>query len=205
MGATQTKLKQSANSAKVPTAPTALDALLRGKRKFLAFVEKRVGSRAAAEDILQDAFVRSLERAEQLQELETGERATAWFYRVLRNAVVDYYRHRDVEQRGNQSWAQEWEHAAELAEKFGDSEHHEVCGCFREFVHLLKPEYTRAIEAVELRGKPLKDFAAAEKISLNNAAVRVHRARAALRQHIQRACTVCAEHGCLDCHCKASS
>jgi RNA polymerase sigma-70 factor (ECF subfamily) len=68
---------------------------------------------------------------------------------------------------------------------------------------LLKPEYARAIDAVELAGTPLKEFAAAEKITLNNAAVRVHRARQALREHIQHACAVCAEHGCLDCHCKA--
>lgn len=208
MGATQAKQRQSGKSPASPrqtTAPGALDALLRGKRKFLAFVEKRVGSHAVAEDILQDAFLRSLERVGQLDELATGERATAWFYRVLRNAVVDWYRHRDVEQRGHEAWAADWAHAAELAEKMGDPEHHEVCGCFREFLTLLKPEYTRAIETVELGGVPLKDFAAVEKISLNNAAVRVHRARAALQQHIQRACAVCAEHGCLDCHCKASS
>ena len=120
---------------------------------------------------------------------------------MLRNAVVDYYRHRDVEQRGNEAWAADWERVAEL----GEEEHHEVCGCFREFVHLLKPEYTRAIDAVDLRGVALKDFASAEQITLNNATVRVHRARAALREHIQRACAVCAEHGCLDCHCKAAA
>jgi RNA polymerase sigma-70 factor (ECF subfamily) len=182
------------------TSSATLEALLRGKQKFLAFVEKRVSSRNVAEDILQDAFLRSLEHTGQLAELSTDERATAWFYRVLRNAVVDYYRHRDVEQRGNEAWAVDWTHTADL----GAEEHHEVCGCFREFVHLLKPEYMRAIEAVELRGMPLKKFAADEGITLNNATVRVHRARAALREHIQRACAVCAEHGCLDCHCKAA-
>jgi RNA polymerase sigma-70 factor (ECF subfamily) len=31
----------------------------------------------------------------------------------------------------------------------------------------------------------------------------VHRARKALRQQVEKACGTCAEHGCLDCHCKS--
>jgi len=180
-----------------------MEALLRGKQKFLAFVEKRVGSRAVAEDILQDAFVRSLERASELdRELQTNERATAWFFRVLRNAIVDYYRHQAVEQRVGRQWAQDWERRATALSK---EDEHEVCGCFKEFLGLLKPDYRRAIEAVELRSVSLREFGKAEGISLNNAAVRVHRARQSLRQHIERACNTCAEHGCLDCDCKKMS
>ncbi|MSO20282.1 MAG: sigma-70 family RNA polymerase sigma factor [Acidobacteria bacterium] len=178
--------------------------LLQGKQRFLAFVEKRVGSREVAEDILQDAFVRGMERAgERGSDLPRDpgneERATAWFYRVLRNAVIDHFRHQAAEQRALHGWAEDWERNASLTE----AEEHEVCGCFREFLDLLKPEYRRAIEIVELQEGSLKDLSAQEDISPNNAAVRVHRARQALRQQIERACGVCAEHGCLDCHCKS--
>ena len=38
--------------------------LLDNHRRFLGFLEKRVGDRAAAEDILQDAFVRNLDKAD---------------------------------------------------------------------------------------------------------------------------------------------
>jgi len=31
--------------------------------------------------------------------------------------------------------------------------------------------------------------------------VRLHRARAALREKLVRSCRTCAEHGCLDCSC----
>jgi DNA-directed RNA polymerase specialized sigma24 family protein len=34
--------------------------LLENHRRFLAFLERRVGDRAVAEDILQEAFVRNL-------------------------------------------------------------------------------------------------------------------------------------------------
>lgn len=201
----------AADETSAGTPSSTIEALLRGKRKFLAFVEKRVGSRAVAEDIVQDALVRGIERAGKLDaELKTEERAAAWFFRVLRNAVTDYYRHQAVEQRASSAWARDWErmalqnagqsagqHAALSAE-----EHHEVCGCFREFLELLKPEYRRAIEAVELGEASLRQFSEAEGISQSNAAVRVHRARLALRKQIVLACATCAEHGCLDCNCK---
>ena len=193
---------QASGAGSGPAPGATLATLLRGKQKFLTFVEKRVGSRAVAEDILQDAFVRSLERADELdRELKTNERATAWFFRVLRNAVIDHYRHQAVELRANHQWGEDWERSAELS----DEEHHEVCGCFKEFLDLLKPDYRRAIEAVELGGVSLREFGAAQGISLNNAAVRVHRARQSLRQHIEQACSTCAEHGCLDCDCKKLS
>src|SRR3954471_3420031 len=40
--------------------------LVESHARFLAFVERRVGSRAAAEDILQEAFTRALTRGDAL-------------------------------------------------------------------------------------------------------------------------------------------
>ena len=55
-----------------------------------------MGSRADAEDILQDVFVRGLGRA---GEIRDEERAVAWFYGLLRNAVVDHWRARATRDR----------------------------------------------------------------------------------------------------------
>ena len=41
-----------------------VDTLVANHRAFLAFVEKRVGNRALAQEILQDALVKSLDKAE---------------------------------------------------------------------------------------------------------------------------------------------
>ena len=73
-----------------------LKALVSNHQRFLAFLDRRVGSRETAEDILQDGFVRALERADTLR---TEESAVAWFYRLLRNALVDYYRRSATENR----------------------------------------------------------------------------------------------------------
>jgi RNA polymerase sigma-70 factor (ECF subfamily) len=67
----------------------------------------------------------------------------------------------------------------------------------------LKPEYAQAIARVEVDELPVKDYAAESGITPNAAAVRVHRAREALRKHVVQACGACAEHGCFDCSCGA--
>jgi len=65
-------------------------------RRFLNFLAARAGSREIAEDLLQAAFVRGLERG---GELRDSESAVAWFYRLLCNALIDFYRHRAAERR----------------------------------------------------------------------------------------------------------
>ena len=69
-------------------------------------------------------------------------------------------------------------------------------------VETLKPEYRDALRIVDLDDGSLNDLAVKSGISAGNAAVRVHRAREALRKQVSIACGSCAEHGCLDCHCK---
>ncbi len=80
-----------------------------------------------------------------------------------------------------------------------------VCDCIGSLVDTLKDEYAAAIRGVDLGGSSVKSFAAEAGITPGNAAVRVHRAREALRRQVVRACGTCATHGCLDCHCQGSS
>ena len=79
-----------------------------------------------------------------------------------------------------------------------------MCRCVNELAATLKPEYAAALRRIEVDGLALKDFAAEAGISSSNAAVRVHRAREALRQQLARSCGTCADHGCLDCTCDRS-
>src|SRR5688572_3112409 len=72
-----------------PATPEVLQVLLDNHARFLAFLQRRVGSLDEAEDILQEAFVRTLDHASSLR---SSSSATAWFYRVLRNAITDYFR-----------------------------------------------------------------------------------------------------------------
>ena len=176
--------------------PEVLKTLVENHRRFLAFLHRRVGSREAAEDILQDAYVRGLAAAPQLREQDS---AVAWFYRMLRNAMIDHWRRRASEQRAVDQAAK---HAEEEAPAADDELMDTVCACVGELVATLKPEYAEALRQVDLANASVKVYAESVGITANNASVRLFRGREALRRQLQRACGTCADHGCLDCTCK---
>lgn len=182
------------SNASTALSPEAIAQLVKGHREFLAFLERRVESRAVAEDILQAAFTRGLERGGDVKD----EKVVAWFYRVLRNAVIDHYRQRSTTARAMEAWGREFpdvqEPEAELRQ--------EICRCVSGLLETLKPEYREALRIVDLEEGKLKDLAQQSGITAENAAVRVHRARAALRRRIEQACGTCSVHGCLDCSCE---
>ena len=173
---------------------TAAERLVAGHRQFLAFLERRVTDRALAEDLLQDAFVRTLERGDALR--DEGS-AVAWFYRVLRNAVIDHHRRTGTRSRALAALARELDDAVEPPPELRGA----ICACVGELARTLKPEYAQAIRRVELDGLAVREFADEAGITAGNAAVRVFRAREALRRQVTAACRTCAEHGCLDCTC----
>ena len=176
-------------------SPAAIQRLVDSHRQFLAFLQARVESRAVAEDILQSAFVRGLERGADVRDEES---AVAWFYRVLRNAVIDYYRHRAATGRALEGWGKEF-----VTEEAPQAElKQEICQCVSGLLETLKPDYQTALRIVDLEEGSLQDLAKEAGITSGNAAVRVHRAREALRKQVRTVCGSCAEHGCLDCHCK---
>lgn len=171
--------------------------LVENHREFLRFLERRVGRRDLAEDLLQEAFARGLEKLENLRD---GEAVVPWFYRTLRNATVDYYRRSKSADRALALFAEEIEKSEEPVETMQA----EVCKCVARLAGTLKPEYADALRRIEVEGVSVTDFADEQGISKNNAAVRVFRAREALRKQVAVSCGTCAEHGCLNCTCGES-
>ena len=185
----------AAGDAALPASPAVTAVLVENHRRFLAFLERRVGSREVAEDLLQDAFVRGLTRAGQLRDEES---VVAWFYRALRNALVDHWRRRGAERRAvDRAAAVAEESVPGVDEELQDT----VCSCASALLETLKPEYAEAVRRVDLQGGSVKDYARESGITANNASVRLFRARDALRRQVERSCGTCAEHGCLDCTC----
>jgi RNA polymerase sigma-70 factor (ECF subfamily) len=174
--------------------PDVLGTLVEHHRRFLRFLEARVGSREVAEDLLQAAFVKGLERG---GDLHDGENVVAWFYRLLRNALVDHWRHRDVERRGLEREATEAANEVTPPPELEAA----LCECVHGLIPTLKEEYVEILRRVEIDGRSVGDAAADLGITPGNAAVRLHRARHALRQRLQTTCGTCTEHGCLECVC----
>lgn len=187
---------QNKPTAERPPSAEVVRVLVQNHREFLRFLERRVGDRAVAQDILQEAFVRGMSK---LDALNSEESSVAWFYRILRNALTDHYRRRASGDRKLAAFAAELEDPVP-AEEVQTA----VCQCVARLADTLKPEYSEALRRIELDGVSVKDYAAEAGISSNNAAVRVFRAREALRKQVVRSCGTCADHGCLDCTCAAS-
>lgn len=175
------------------TTDETLKVLLANHARFLRFLEPRVG-KEAAEDVLQAAFVKGLSKADELRQ---DESAVAWFFRLLRNAVIDHHRRRAAEQRRLAV------HEQVVVEGTTDDDalRATVCECVGELIPLLKPEYATVLRRAELEGATLADVGRELGITANNAGVRLHRARAALKKQLEQACGTCTEHGCLQCTC----
>jgi RNA polymerase sigma factor (sigma-70 family) len=175
-------------------ADPRIDRLVDSHRDFLRFLERRVRDRATAEDILQAAFVRSIEKASTIRD---DESVVAWFYRLLRNALVDHYRRTAREARA-------LEHEDDPTMAYEAELRGTICACVDRLVPTLKPEYADIVRRVDLQEEPLADVAAALGITANNAGVRLHRARQGLKRALERSCGTCATHGCLDCRCASA-
>lgn len=173
-------------------APVAI--LLENHRAFLRYLERRVGDRGMAEDILQDAFAKVVARPDQAP---GDEAVVPWFYRTLRNAAVDQFRRRGAADRAYEAFARE----LETHETPTPDMANEICACVTRLASTLKPEYAEALQAIDVGGTPVKTFAEQKGLSASNAGVRVFRAREALKRRVSESCGTCAEHGCVNCTC----
>jgi RNA polymerase sigma-70 factor (ECF subfamily) len=179
------------------TTPEVAAIFVANHREFLAFLERRVGSKAIAEDILQEAFVRGMGRVR----TDDKDSVVGWFYRTLKNAAIDYHRRHKTASKALDAFAAETDEKIEA-----DAElHTAVCQCVGRLADTLKPAYAEALKRIEVDGLAVKDYAEEAGISPSNAAVRVFRAREALRGQVSRSCGTCADHGCLDCTCGSAA
>ena len=84
------------HDAEPPVLEEISHRLMEHRSAFRAFLQRRVSDDAVAEDLLQQSLMRAVERHHDLQKTDN---AVGWFYRILRNAVVDYYRSQAAEGR----------------------------------------------------------------------------------------------------------
>jgi RNA polymerase sigma-70 factor (ECF subfamily) len=175
------------------TVQTREQLLAENHRRFLDFLRPRVESVAVAEDILQEAYAKSLSKLDQVR--DDGS-VVAWFYQLLRNAIVDHHRRAGTENEAHARLAKE------AVPSFEPEFRQNLCTCMGAVLPGLKPEYADIVKAVELEERPIAEVAKDGGLTANNATVRLHRARAALRRRLVEVCGVCSEHGCLDCTCR---
>ncbi len=125
----------------------------------------------------------------------------SWFYRILRNAVTDYYRARQAESRKHEGFLREMVTAGKDKTPTLDEVRPTVCECMGRLLTTLRPAYADLITRIDLGGESPAVVAKDLGLTANNLTVRLHRACQALRAALERSCGVCTKHGCLDCTC----
>ncbi len=177
---------------------TIITQLLTNHQQFLDFVERQIANRHDAEEILQTAYVRCFQKGWQIEDFSNG---IAWFYRLLRNAVIDHHRRNDASKRVLEVYKDQ---SLDLASQIELEKGRTACQCVKALIPSLQPEFGEIIRKIDVEGGDVKTVATALGLTHANARVRLHRARTALKNQVEKTCQTCAETGCLDCTCKGS-
>ena len=176
-----------------------ITALVTERVRFHRFVAARIGDSATADDILQESLLRAFERS---ADLRRAESAVAWFYRILRNAVVDHYRKKGSESQRMGKFLADMQARGEDVATPPDDWDAAVCACFHGLLPSLKPRYAEVIRRIDLRGESKRDVARDLKTSRATMDVLLYRARSALRERLEIFCGACSRERCLECSCE---
>lgn len=136
------------------------------------FILKKVKDKNAADDILQNAF---LKIHKSLAQLKDSSRVRAWVFQIARNEIINYFAYKPLYLQTTADWENT------------SIEHRSVC-CFNKFINDLPDKYKQVIELVYFKGEKQKDAAAALEISLENVKARIKRAKDMLRKGLADCC-----------------
>lgn len=153
------------------------------KSRLRRYVLSRVRDSNAADDILQDAFLKA---HASLHTVKTPGSLAAWLHQIAANAIADYY-------RSQQAWV-------ELPEELPAPEEErdyraELADCLRPLIGDLPEPYRSALVMSELEGRPQREVAERYGISLSGAKSRVQRGREKLRERLLECCEIETGHG----------
>jgi RNA polymerase sigma-70 factor (ECF subfamily) len=148
--------------------------------ELLYFIKTKVKDEYAAEDILQEVFIKVYKSIEQL---EDPSKLKAWLYRTTNNAIIDFYR------RGKQSTLE----LDELEDVHGiedDTENmnKEISECIKSMLDELPDKYKEPLKLYEFNRMKHKEIAEKLNISLSGSKTRIQRARIKLKEVLMECC-----------------
>lgn len=173
-------------------ARTLVPLLDRERPRFVRLARRLLPTSADADDVVQQAMIRSAARA---GSLDDPARVRSWFGRILRRAIADFYRspRRDVP-----TDSRDLDAAVAPAELVANP-----CHCSIHLLDTLRPGHAEVLRRIDFEDQSSEEAARALGISVGNLHVRLHRARRALRERVMAHCGVASCGPCLDCTCHA--
>ena len=142
--------------------------------KLKSFIVRYTKDKSAADDIIQDVFLKVHSRIGQLKE---SEKLVGWIFQITRNTITDYFRTKGKAINLNEV---DWE---EDRNSLNDC----VVTCLQDMMTTLPEKYRYVLELTELNNLSQLDLAKALNISYSGAKSRVQRARQMLKEKMDTA------------------
>jgi RNA polymerase sigma-70 factor, ECF subfamily len=145
--------------------------------KLYHFIVGRISDPDAAEDILQDVYLKIHSNIDNLRE---SDRLQSWIYQITRNAITDYYRRVRPQDELSESLI------SPLDDEPGALS--ELTAPVKGMLNCLPENYRQALELTELQGLSQVELATRLNISVSGAKSRVQRAREKLKKAFLDCC-----------------
>ncbi|MBW8036647.1 MAG: RNA polymerase sigma factor SigZ [Planctomycetes bacterium] len=147
--------------------------------KLHGFIVSRVNDASAADDILQEVFMRILSRIDTLKDCD---KLQSWIYQITRNAIIDHY-------RGQKKTSELPATLTTAEDGISDGVGKDINNCLIPMIESLPEPYRDAVKLSEIEGKTQKEVAEKEGISLSGAKSRVQRGRAMIKEMMFGCCS----------------
>jgi RNA polymerase sigma-70 factor (ECF subfamily) len=149
------------------------------KSELRRFIRRRVSDDHAADDLLQEAFVRIHRN---LGTLHDADRLAAWVYQIARNVIHDHYRQsaKDTVAIADEPMDDGNDRASSFSSRAG--------AWLDEMIRQLPGSYQEAVRWSELDGLPQQDVADRLGLSLSGAKSRIQRGRVMLKEALDNCC-----------------
>jgi len=174
------------------TTPTTDAAWSQLSTELRCFIRRRVANDHAADDLLQETFLRIHRNIDSLTE---ADRMAAWVYRIARNVVHDHYRRRSNKEVPLEDTASKDPNTrAALTSRSS--------GWLGELTGQLTEKYREAVQLAEIDGMSQQEVAGRLGLSLSGAKSRIQRGRTMLKDVLDRCCTLEFDRrgNLMDCH-----
>jgi RNA polymerase sigma-70 factor (ECF subfamily) len=148
-----------------------------------AFLRSRVPHPADVDDILQDVFVRIVEK---IGTLRDAARLESWVYQIARNAIADFYRRRTPQPADAVEAAVDSADGADAAEP--GNLNRAVAAWMTSSIDALPDALRDAVRMYELEGVPQAEIARRLGLTLSGAKSRVQRGRQRLEELLRDCC-----------------
>jgi RNA polymerase sigma-70 factor (ECF subfamily) len=150
-------------------------------RRYLA----RLAGATDADDLMQETFVRV---SHALAGFRGDAALSTWIYRIATNVAFDRARSRGFQTDARAAQPDTLVTLSTIPVIEDEIARREMSACVRDYVDQLPPDYRTVVVLSEFEELPDREIAEVLGISVEAAKIRLHRARARLRQFLAQGC-----------------